>query len=311
MGAFAALAAACNVTGLDNAPRATFSRLACLDVNGDDRINAQDAADPGELPDFNADDERDEQDAAFLQDIDIELNPDREEDCNDRREPEYLVAHGYFDPSDVSCGDGERAVLLLGIGGGVKNLRQAGDARGVRDIIDRLQKAFDSRDAQTIAVISGQDMLGAANGNVAMEEWLTHAVRVYLERFPCLEAVVVGHSHGGVTADVIGARLEEEFAERFIAIVNVDRVEFGYGGDTASWPQAAPVFNIYETNEASPSLRGVPRDQPNIENWNATAEEAPEGGDSDNDDAPVTHTSIDNADGVRSRIVDEVMERWR
>lgn len=305
----AAVFVACNVSGISNAPRATFSQLACLDKNGDDRINAADAEDPSRLPDFNADDERDARDAAFVNDIDIPLNPSRDKDCDGGGEPEYLVAHGYFDPSDVSCDAGERAVLLVGVGGGVKNLRQSGDARGVRDIIDALQKEYDDRDTQTIAIISGQDMIGAENGNIAMEEWLTNAVRVYLDRFPCLDVTLLGHSHGAVTVAVIAARLEAEYGDRFDAVVALDRVEFGYGGDTTSYPQSASVFNIYETNEPSPMLRGVPRDQSNVENWDASNEQAPEGGDTDKPDAPVTHVSIDNADTVRDRIVEEVIDR--
>ncbi|TAK65165.1 MAG: hypothetical protein EPO22_05280, partial [Dehalococcoidia bacterium] len=33
------LAAACNTSGLSQQPRATFSKLACLDKNGDHRLN--------------------------------------------------------------------------------------------------------------------------------------------------------------------------------------------------------------------------------------------------------------------------------
>ncbi|HEY8173103.1 MAG TPA: hypothetical protein VIH21_08435 [Dehalococcoidia bacterium] len=304
----ATLAACSNVSGLSNAPRATFSQLACLDKNGDNRLNAADAADPSLLPDFNADHLRDAKDAAFLQDIDIPLNPQRDP-CDGSGEPEYLVAHGYFDPSDVSCEAGRQAVLLVGVGGGVKNLKQSGDARGVRQIIDALQKKYDDRDVQTIGVISGQDMIGAENGNIAMEQWLTNAVRVYLDRFPCLRVVLVGHSHGGVTVDVIAARLEDRYASRFIDVVPLDRVDFAYGGDTTSYPQTIHVFNVYETNEPSPSLRGAPRDQPNVENWDASAEQAPEGGTSGKPNKPVTHVSIDNAKSVRTRIIDEVISR--
>jgi hypothetical protein len=309
IGLIAAAAMACNVSGLSNAPRATFSQLACLDKNGDDRITAADASDPSKLPDFNADDERDEFDAAFLQGIDIPLNPDRDTDCDGGNDPEYLVAHGYFDPSDVSCDGDADAVLLLGVGGGVKDLKQSGDARGVRSIIDAIQKEYDDRDEQTIGVISGQDVLGAQNGNTAMEDWLTHAVRVYLDRFPCLRVVMLGHSHGAVTVADIAARLEGEYGARFIVAVSLDRVEFGYGGDTSLYPRQVPVFNIYETNEPSGLLRGTPRDQANVENWDASTEEAPENGDRGKSDKPVTHTSIDNSPEVEDRIVEEVMDR--
>ena len=50
-----------------------------------------------------------------------------------------------------------------------------------------LQKAYDDRSVQTIGVVAGPAIAGAANVHSAMEEWMTHAVRVYLERFPCLK----------------------------------------------------------------------------------------------------------------------------
>ena len=51
IGAIGALAlVACNVTGLSQAPRATFSQLACLDVNGDHRLNGDDVADASRAP---------------------------------------------------------------------------------------------------------------------------------------------------------------------------------------------------------------------------------------------------------------------
>src|SRR5688572_17718026 len=104
-------AAACeNTSGLDEAPRATFAQLAYLDVNNDDRINGADGADPSLLSDFNADDDRDAEDAAFVEGIDIPLDPAFDTaNCEGEGDdsPEYLVAHGYFSPSDVSCDDGE------------------------------------------------------------------------------------------------------------------------------------------------------------------------------------------------------------
>lgn len=304
--AAALLLAACNVTGLSNNPRATFSQIACLDKNEDGRINDADAADPSKLPDFNADGDRDEDDAAFVRGVDIALNPDVDA-CSGKQEPEYAVAHDYFASSDVNCADGTKAVLLLGVGGGRVNLREKTDAAGIRKIIDALHKAYDDRNVKTINVLAGPAVEGAQNAHSAMEQWLTHATRVYLDRFPCARLVAVGHSFGGVTADVVGARLEGEYAGRIIAIVDVDRVEALYQGDTGSRPQQAPVFNIYETND--PVLRGKPYDSPNAENWDASGERGPSNGEQGGEQEPVRHTTIDNSEPVRERIVDEVMER--
>lgn len=296
--------AACNTSGLSTQPRATFSQLACLDLNGDDRIDGSDALAEFRVPDFNADGLRDDRDGAFLRGVDIALDPARAP-CVDgaaKRTPEYLVAHGYFEPSDVSCDSGARPVLLVGVGGGVVNLREKDDASGIRAIVDALQREYDDRDIETIGVLAGPAIVGAANVHAGMEQWMTHAVQVYLDRFSCLRAVLVGHSHGAVTADVIAARLEREYANRIIAVVDVDRVEALYIGDLTARPVLAPVLNIYETNDGI--LRGYPYDSPNAENWDASAVTAAGDG-----DARVSHTTIDNAKAVRDRIVDEVIER--
>ena len=306
--ALAITVAACNVSGLSNQPRATFSQLACLDANGDHRLNAADATDPSKVPDFNADFSHDARDAAFLRGIDIALDPARQaEACaaGSKRAPEYLVAHGFLESSDVDCGGGKRAVLLVGVGGGVVNLRDREDAAGVRSMIDALQKAYDDRGVQTIGVISGPAIVGAQNVHSAMEEWMTHAVRVYLDRFPCLRVLLLGHSHGAITADVIASRLEGEYGARIIEAVDVDRVETLYIGDTQSRPKQVRVFNIYETNDAV--LSGTPYDAPNVANWDASNEMAPRDGQDGGPLVKASHTTIDNSKSVRNAIVGEVM----
>ena len=103
---FVVALAACNSSGLSNQPRATFSQIGCLDVNHDHRLNDADAADLSKVPDFNGDRKHDAQDAAFLKGIDIELDPKRQDEACAKKSdaaPEYLVAHGYFEPSNVSC----------------------------------------------------------------------------------------------------------------------------------------------------------------------------------------------------------------
>jgi hypothetical protein len=306
---FACILTACNTTGLSKAPRATFSQIACLDKNGDNAVNAQDATDPEQLPDFNADDERDDLDAAFLYGLEIPLDPNAEV-CNEESDdvPEYAVAHGYFSSSDVSCDDPDsQAVLLVGVGGGVVNIREREDAAGIREIIDALQQELDERDVQTIGVLAGPLITGAANPHAAMEDWLTHAIRIYLERYDCLRVVIAGHSHGGVTADVVASRLEDQYADRFIAAVEVDRIDALYVGNTHERPDVVPVFNAYETNDDT--FKGAPHDSPNYANWDASGETAPSDGDQGGDDEPVRHTTIDNSEAVRARIVDEVIAR--
>jgi hypothetical protein len=302
---------ACNTSGLSQRPRATFSELACLDRNGDHHLNGADAADLSSVPDFNGDHRHDANDAAFFNGIDIPLDPAAEADvCGTSSDigPEYLVAHGYFEPANVSCDGGARPVLLVGVGGGIKDLTDKGQAAGVRSIIDGIQKSYDARDIDTIAVIAGPAMVGAAQPNPAMEQWMTNAVRVYLDRYPCIRAVLVGHSHGGVTVDVIAARLEDRYPGRFIDIVELDRVEFAYVGDMQSKPKQAHVFSIFETN--SGTLNGLPyTGAPNAEVWDASHAPGPENGANGGALKPVIHTTIDNSSSVKQRIIDDVMRR--
>jgi pimeloyl-ACP methyl ester carboxylesterase len=140
-----------------------------------------------------------------------------------------------------------------------------------------------------------------------MEEWLSHATEVYLERYDCLRVVLVGHSWGAVTTDVVASRLEAEYADRIAAVVAVDRYEGLYEGDVGARPRVVPVFNIYQLN--SGIFNGAPYDSTNVENWDATGEQGPAEGDEGGDSAPITHTNLDNSESVRTRIVDEVMER--
>ena len=309
LGVLAAMA--CNSSGLSNQPRATFSQLACLDKNGDHRLNAADAANLASVPDFNGDRKHDSNDAAFFNGIDLEMDPAAQADVCKKGSaigPEYEVAHGYFEPANVSCANNARPVLLVGVGGGVKDLKDKSNAAGIRSIIDGLQKSYDARGVDTIAVIAGPAMSGAMQPNAAMEAWMTNAVRVYFDRYPCIRAVLVGHSHGGVTVDVIAARLEDRYAGRFIDVVELDRSEFVYLGDTVSKPRQAHVFSIYETT--SDALKGVPYlGAPNAELWDASNELGPANGDKGGPLKPVTHTTIDNSQAVKVRIIDDVMRR--
>jgi hypothetical protein len=309
--ALAALAVACNTSGLSNQPRATFAELACLDKNGDHRLNEADATNLSAVPDFNGDRKHDANDAAFFKGIDIPLDPPAEADvCGKSSDigPEYLVAHGYLEPANVSCAGGARPVLLVGVGGGIKDLKEKSEAAGIRSVIDGLQKSYDAKKVDTIAVIAGPAMVGAAQPNLAMEQWMTNAVRTYFDRYPCIRAVLVGHSHGGITVDVVAAALEGRYATRFIDVVELDRAEFAYSGDLQSKPKQAHVFSIFESS--SGELSGVPYlDAPNAEVWDATHELGPEKGDKGGALKQVTHTTIDNSASVKQRIIDDVMRR--
>ena len=226
--------AACNSSGLAEKPRANFAHLACLDVNGDGRINAEDADHVEDLADFNADDERDAFDAAFVEGVDIALAPDAQQACDDGSDvaPEYLVAHDFLQNADVTCAPGDRAVLVVGVAGGVDDLKDDGQAAGVREIVNTVIGKLEREDVQTIGVIAGSALYGAENSHAAMEEWLTNAVTVYLDALPLPRRGDGRIQPRRRQRARCRARLEQAGRQdRIVASVMLDRIEAYYGGD--------------------------------------------------------------------------------
>lgn len=300
--------AACNESGLAEKPRANFAHLACLDVNGDGRINTGDAADRSALSDFNADDEHDDFDAAFVEGVDISLGPDARQACEDDsdRDPEYLVAHDFLQDADVTCAPGDRAVLVVGVAGGVDDLKDEDQAAGVREIVDAVIARLEEQDVQTIGVIAGSALYGAENAHAGMEDWLANAIQVYLDAFPCLDVATVGFSHGGVTVTAVASRLETAgLGGRIVASVMLDRIEDYYGGDLTSLPLSSPLVSVYQTNTPG----GSPVDGANVFNYDASTDAAPADGDKGGEPKPVTHVTIDNSKSVREMIASLILAR--
>ena len=124
-----------------------------------------------------------------------------------------------------------------------------------------------------------------------------------------MRAVFLGHSHGAVSVDVVSSHLEGKYADRIVDVVDVDRHPELYTGDTTSRPTRVHVFNIYQTNDGS--APGTAYDASNAENWDASGEQAPENGDKGGALKPVSHTTIDNSEAVKQRIVSEEVARAR
>ena len=283
-----------------------YAQIACADVNNDNRLNDGDATEPARLPDFNGDGLHDDADAAFLRGIDISLDPAARQAACSQQNGDVGPDWSVLEPGTrgLSCDGDDRAVLILGIGGGVTNLRQ-NDAAGVKKVIGDATSAFEEKGVRTVTVLSGQALISGAAANSAMELWVAHATQVMLDAYPCLRVVMIGHSHGAIVADVAAAKLEAGYADRFVEVVNLDRVEPLYAGDTQTWPSRIRIFNVHESND--PGLSGAARDAQNVENWDATGEKAPENGDKGGALKPVDHTTIDNSESVRKRIVDDVV----
>lgn len=288
----------------------TVVAIECLDMNGDNRVNSADAADVAKLADLTHDGKHDLFDAAFLNGIDIPLDPKRDRsECKhvSGKAPEYMVADGYIDPASITCDNSAKPILVVGVGGGVVDVEKSGDAAGVRSIVDGLLKQYKDRGTPAMAIIAGPAVVAATSPNTAMEQWMTHAVQTWLDHFPCMRAVTLGHSWGAVTADVVTARLERQYAPRIIEDIDIDRTTDLYTGDTQSRPTRVHVFNIYESN--SGVLNGSPYNSSNVENWDASNVQAPKNGDKGGPLTQVIHTTIDNSAAVKQRIVAEVGSR--
>jgi hypothetical protein len=303
--------AACNNSGLSEKPRASFADLSCLDVNGDGRINAGDADDTSKLPDFNADFRRDDDDAAFVRGVDIALDPAAVAAvCGGERrdrKPEYLVAHDFLRSAEVSCAEGQRATLVLGVGGGVEDLRDKAEAAGIRKIVNAILDRYDEDGVQTIGIISGPAIEAATNAHTGMEEWLTNVVRVHIDRYPCLDVVIAGHSHGAVTAEIVGSRIEQTHPDRVSAVVSLDRIESLYAGSIAERPVDVAVFNVFQRNNGE--LGGSAVEAPNYTNVDVSTTLGPRDGDRGGPLEPVNHVTIDNSEDVRELIVELVAQR--
>ena len=287
-----------------------YAQIACADVNNDGRLNDADAENLAQLPDFNGDGRHDDADAAFLRGIDISLDPAGKQIACAHKNKDVGPEWSVFEPGtqQLSCDGDKKAVLILGIGGGVTNLK-GNDAAGVKQIIEDARSTFEGKGVHTVTILSGQAVNSAASVNSAMELWIAHATQTLLEAYPCLRVVIVGHSHGAIVADVAAAKLEATYADRFVEVVDLDRVEALYSGDTKTWPSRIPVFNVYETSD--PKLHGEARDASNVTNWDATGEKGPKNGDKGGPLAPVDHTTIDNSASVRARIIADVLSHWQ
>ena len=108
--------------------------------------------------------------------------------------------------------------FVVGVAGGVDDLTDDDQAAGVREIVDATIRRLEDDDIQTIGVVAGAALYGAENAHVGMEDWLTNAVAVYLDTFPCLDVATIGFSHGGVTVAALASRLEEvNLGDRIVA----------------------------------------------------------------------------------------------
>jgi len=271
---------------------AELVQIACLDTNRDGVVNAADA-DPAALPDVTGDGEVTESDVALVNQVEFTLPGGPLQDCDGGRgpEPDWQVST----PPALDCAAGQRGVLLLAVGGGAVDLETLDNAAGARWMVEQLSSDLDVP-AQIASVAPGLN--DTKDPQPDAERWAFAYLSQRLAEAPCLQLVIVGHSHGGVLATATVARLEQAgLTDQILLTVLIDRVTVLYAGDKESIPQSSPVFNVY-LPPAGEEIRGAVIEQPNVENWDASGLQAPERGEQGGPLKPATHTTIDNSEQV-------------
>jgi hypothetical protein len=265
---------------LDHPPDGAPVLLSCLDADGDGQLTGND-------------------DARF-DGMALALDPAKS--CTDA----HAHADFYADETPVDCDDGARVVLLVLVGGGGTDLLQAsiGESIGMVHILDSVRTRLSDGGLAVRTILASPAVFGGVPPQGTMERYLTAEVGRRLDASPCLEAVILGHSHGGVTVTDVTAALEGRASGRMFGVL-LDRSSVLYDGDADTMPQTTPILNVYQLNEG---WHGVAIDQPNVTNVDESLEYAPlaptDGG---NGLARVSHKTLDDATGARHRIEDAIV----
>lgn len=280
--------------------KSNLVRIACLDLNADNRINALDANSQA-LPDLTGDDSVDDADLEVVRRLALVLPEGRPPGCADGHPmPDWQVSP----PAKVDC-DAERGgLLVLGVGGGTVYLNDPAKAAGVRWMLVKIGERLEDLGVPHQLISASNGLAGTERPQGDVETLVSTYLAVQFGRQPCLRAVLLGHSHGGPVITAAVTRLEEAgLDDRILLAIPLDRFTGLYRGDSESIPQIVPLFNIYQTNDNV--FRGKPIDQPNVENWDASDEKGPKDGQEGGSPKPVIHITIDNSQAV----LDEIMKR--
>ena len=256
--------------------------ISCADADGDNMLDAAD-------------------DALFA-DVAIELNAELA--CVDREQHADFYPGTSFAPSAASCELIPVKIVLAASAGSDLLQPREGESLGLIDIAKRMRTELDAAGANTSIMVAMSAIFGAEMPQTSMERWVAARVRETLTSIPCSRAVIIGHSHGGVTATAAAIALEEEFADR-VLVVLIDRSAALYDRVATEMPQQARVLNFFQLNEG---WHGVPIDQPNVENIDESDERAPIAP-SDGGGAPaiVSHKTLDDAPAVQQQVVERAV----
>ena len=272
------------IDGLAASRHGVAMLVSCLDGNGDGRIDAADGEE------FDG--------------IDIPLvaahacvAPARHRDFY-AGDPAGSAAYG--------CDGAAPPVLIVAIGSAGTDLLDAreGESLGVLDIVNQLQARTGAAGIASVPMLSASAIFGADEPQTRNEAWLAHEIAGRLDAMPCLRAVLIGHSHGGVTVTAVTAALDGRYAGRIYGVL-IDRTNILYDRAATELPEAIPLLNVFQTNEG---WHGNVYGQANITNVDESAERAPIApSDGGGGLALVSHKTLDDAVAVQQRIVTAVM----
>ncbi len=272
------------IDGLAASRGGTATLISCLDTNGDGQISAADSDDLG--------------------DVSIPLVTARS--CVNPADHRDFYAGDASDAAGYSCAAATPPALIVAIGSAGSDLfdPSAGESLGVLLAVNGLQTRAHAAGIATLPVLSAPAIFGADAPQTRMEQWLARDITDRLEAMPCLRAVLIGHSHGGVTVTSVAAELDGTYAGRVFGVL-IDRTTALYDRDATEMPLEIPLLNVFQLNEG---WHGSYIDQPNITNVDDSGERAPVApSDGGGGLALVSHKTLDDAPRVRQQIEDAVM----
>jgi pimeloyl-ACP methyl ester carboxylesterase len=209
-------------------------------------------------------------------------------------------------PRAFGCGRGVRPLYLVAIAGGGSDLLYAGggDSLGILDIVNTIRQRADAAGVPIAFTLSSGAVVGAHMAQTSLEELLEAQLSAQLDAVPCARAVLIGHSHGGVTVSSVTTVLDSRYWSRVLGVM-VDRTNIIYDRPAENFPEQTLLLNFFQTNEG---WHGEAIGLPNVVNFDSSAEQAPIApADGGGGIATVRHRSLDDSPAVQQRIVDAVM----
>ncbi len=272
------------IDGLAASRHGIATLISCLDTNGDGTIDGADGA--------------------SLEGLHIPLV--KAKACVDRAHHRDFYVGDPSSPDAYRCDAPRSPVVIVAIGSALTDLYDTtvGESLGVLDMVNTLQARATEAGIGTTPVLAGSAISSADEPQTSMEQWLTLDLERRMTEMPCLRAVLIGHSHGGVAVTSIAAALEGRFPGRMFGAV-IDRTIALYDRDAEELPATVPLLNLFQLNEG---WHGVAINRPNVTNVDESSARAPVApSDGGGGLALVSHKTLDDAASVQQRVVDSAM----